>query len=120
MLRQATAVLVALAALVAADLDPVALLALLESLTVAGTPLTSLLELGRSLVGRAVVRIVLDGATIELSLRIGHRLMVWKAGWRGGKAANEGRPGSGALGHSAATVCNRHSGGPVTIPEGSG
>jgi hypothetical protein len=46
--------------------------------------------------------------------------MVWKTGWRGGKAANEGRPGSGALGHSAATVCNRHSGGPVTIPEGSG
>lgn len=69
--------LVTFATLVTANLDSVALLAILdESLTVAGTSLTSFLKLVASLISRAVIQIVfLDGTTIKASLRFGQCLM---------------------------------------------
>jgi hypothetical protein len=96
--------LVAFTALVTANLNPVALLALFESLTVACTALTSLLELGGSLVSRTVIHIIINGATIEFLLRLGYRLVVRKASRRGGKATSDGSTSSSALGHSAATA----------------
>lgn len=119
MLSQAAAMLVAFAALVTANLNPVALLALLESLTVACTALTSLLELGSSLVSRAFIHVILNGATIEFLLRFGYRLVVRETGRRGGKATSDGSSSSGALGHSAAAV-DGQGGGTFTFPKGSG
>ncbi|KAI6767136.1 hypothetical protein HG531_011496 [Fusarium graminearum] len=96
-LSQAAAMLVAFTALVTANLNPIALLALLESLAVACTALTSLLELGSSLVGRAVVHLIINGATIEFLLRLGYRLVVREASRRGGKATSDGSTSSSAL-----------------------
>lgn len=76
MLGQTAAMLVALATLIAANLHSVALLAILgKGLAVAGTSCASLLELGGSLVGRDVVRIVIDGTPVESSLHIDNRLV---------------------------------------------
>ncbi|KAI6772692.1 hypothetical protein HG530_003650 [Fusarium avenaceum] len=96
----------AFTALVTANLNPVALLALLESLTVACTALAGLLELGGSFVSRRIVHVILDGATIEFLLRFGYRLVVWEASRRRGKATSDGSPSSGALGHTTDTVVN--------------
>jgi hypothetical protein len=120
-LSQAAAMLVAFTALVTANLNPVAaLLALLESLAITGTALTSLLELGSSLISRALVHIVLNGATIEFLLRLGRRLVVREASGRRGKAADEGSPGSSALGHPASTVADGQGGGTLTFPKSGG
>jgi hypothetical protein len=115
-LSQTTAMLVAFTALVTANLNPVALLALFESLTVACTALAGLLELGGSFISRPIVHVIFDGATIEFLLRFGYRLVVWEARGRRGKAAGDGSPSGGALRHPADTVVNGQGAGKLTFP----
>lgn len=120
MLSQATAMLVAFTALVTANLNPVALLALFESLAITGTALTSLLELGSSLVSRALIHIVLNGATIEFLLCFGYRLVVRETSGGRGKATDECSPGSSALGHPASTAADGQGGRTLTFPKSGG
>lgn len=82
MLRQTAAVLVALAARFAADLYSAALLAILgQRLSVAGSSYTGLVEVGRCLVGRKLVRIVVDGTILDFSLGLQQRLVGQAGGW---------------------------------------
>lgn len=120
MLSQATAVLVTLAALVAANFHPVGLFAFLdERLAVASTPDAGLLELiVRSIIGRDIVRIVLDSATKEVSLALRNRSMGWKASRRRGKAPNDGSSRRGTLGHGVSTAAlgDGHGSGSLAVP----
>lgn len=74
MFGQAAAMLIALAAFITSDLDPITLLPILsERLAVTGTPDPSLLEGGNSLVRRYVIGVIFDGAPLIFSLRVvGH------------------------------------------------
>lgn len=111
MLGQAAAVLVALAAFLATNLDAVALLGILdEGLAVAGTPDARFLEIAELLVPGPFIYIVLDRAILD----VGDGLVVGQAGWRRGEAANPG------LGHGVASSAggNRHGRGLLAVRDG--
>jgi hypothetical protein len=77
-LRQTAAVLVALAARLAANFYAAALLAILgQRLSVAGSSYPALVLVGRRLVGRELVGVVVDGAAVRhLPLGLEQRLVV--------------------------------------------
>jgi hypothetical protein len=119
---QTTAVLVALAAGLAPNLNTVALPAFLDKrLSVTRTPDASLVILVITLIGRDILRVVVDGTAMQAALGVtkmfpeGHRR--W---WR--RQATDGRyPRHCVLGHgvSAGAIGDRQGGGGITVPEGN-
>jgi hypothetical protein len=100
-LRQATAVLVPLATLLAAKLSPVALLAVLgQGLTVASTAISGVLRVGTVLLGRAVVGVV-NGTAGQIALHVDHALV--RQARRGGRKTVLPRDGTGALGQGVSS-----------------
>lgn len=103
MLGQAAAVLVTLAALIAANLGPVALLAVLgKRLTIAGSPRVGCLQF-ECLVGRRVITVI-DGALLRFLLEFRNSSVRGQAGRRRWQAANRGCSGEGILGHGVSST----------------
>lgn len=102
MLGQTTAVLVALSALVATELDAAVLSALLDQrLAVAGSPNPGLLEVGLAV--RDVVEIVFNGASLHFHLPLWvHESVCRQAGGWGRQAAGQSGPRGARLGHGVA------------------
>jgi hypothetical protein len=68
---QAAAVLVALTACLAPNFHAIALPALLDEwLAIAGPPHTGFLSLAIALVGREILRVIVDGAPLEAALGV--------------------------------------------------